>query len=140
MVHGVEWSPSPKYDLHEELEVHNHVRNLIQKNMVVSAHGVSVGGLFACLLACTKSLGKGFKMETVDTFRKDCFLFGESQGRIVISISPEREDELQNYLITNNVSFTKLGEVIGNEALIDDENFGSINDWKTIFDNNFNEI
>ena len=41
---------------------------------------------------------------------------------------------LQNFLISNNVSFTKLGEVFGKEAIIDEINFGSIEEWKSVYD------
>jgi phosphoribosylformylglycinamidine synthase len=102
--------------------------------MVSSAHDVTDGGVFVCLLESALAGGLGFKAETVETFRKDCFLFGESQSRVIITIRPEQEDNLQNYLVNSNVSFTKLGEVFGHAALIDDENFGSIEEWKSIFE------
>ena len=129
---NIEYSPVPEFDLYEEFEIQKHVRNLILKKIVRSAHDVSDGGLFTNLMESAISSNLGFNVETVDTFRKECFLFGEGQGRIVITISPDQEDNLQNYLINNNVSFTKLGEVFGDVAIIDDENFGSITDWKRI--------
>lgn len=33
----------------------------------------------------------GFDIETDKKFRKDAFLFGEAQGRIVVSVSPEQQ-------------------------------------------------
>ncbi len=133
-VHGIHFSPPPNFDLYEEFEVQKHTRKLIKNNLINSAHDVSDGGLFTCLMESAIAGGLGFNIESVETFRKDCFLFGESQSRIVISLSPEKEDELQNYLINNNVSFTKLGEVFGNSVVIDEENFGSVNEWKRIYD------
>lgn len=139
VVHGIKHSPAPVFDLHDESEIHRHVRNLILEGKVKSAHDVSLGGLFANLIESAIVREIGFNVETVETFRKDCFLFGESQSRIVISLAPEDEDALQNYLINNNVSFTKLGEVIGTEAVINEENFGSVSGWKRIYDNRFIE-
>src|SRR5690606_1206795 len=129
---NIEHSPVPEFDLYEEFEIQRHVRNLILKKIVRSAHDVSDGGVFTNLMESAIASSLGFNIETVDTFRKECFLFGEGQGRIVITIAPDQEDNLQNYLINNNVSFTKLGEVFGDVAIIDDENFGSIIDWKRI--------
>lgn len=140
IVHGVRQSPAPAFDLHEEFEIQSLVKKLIRKKIVRSAHGVSEGGLFTNLLESAIAGGWGFNVETVETFRKECFLFGESQSRIVITISPEQEDELQNYLINNNVSFTKLGEVFGTGVLIDEENFGSVSEWKRISDNTLSEL
>lgn len=125
-VHGNRLSPAPVFDLHEEYELQHLVMQLIRREFLLSAHPVAVGGLFACLLESALLGGLGFDIETVETFRKDCFLFGESQSRIVVTISPEMEDEFQNYLINHNVSFTKLGEVFGTELRINEENFGSV--------------
>ncbi|HFA51743.1 MAG TPA: phosphoribosylformylglycinamidine synthase subunit PurL [Bacteroidetes bacterium] len=138
-IHGIEHSPCPHFDLYEEMEVQRHVRKLIRRGMIRSAHDVSDGGLLTNLLESAIAGDIGFNIETVDTFRKDSFLFGESQSRIVISIAPGQEDSLQNYLINNNVSFTKLGEVFGNDVLINNENFGSVNDWKRIHEETLGE-
>jgi len=138
--HGIEHSPAPHFDLHEEHEIQQRVRDLIRKKLVASVHDVSEGGLFTALMECAISSGLGFKIETVEAFRKDAFLFGESQSRIIITIHPEREDELQNFLVSNNVSFTKLGEVFGKEALIDEANFGPIEQWKHIHDHTLSDI
>lgn len=129
---NVDVSSPPFFDLHEEFEIQRHIRKLILKKIVHSAHQISKGGLFTALMECAIEGAMGFDVETVDTFRKDAFLFGESQGRILITLAAEQEDALQNYLINNNVSFTKLGEVFGNEAVINGENFGHISDWKRI--------
>jgi len=139
-VHGIHASPAPVFDLHEEFELQKLVKKLIRKNMLRSAHDVSDGGLFTNLMESAISSGLGFNIETVDTFRKDCYLFGESQSRIVVTIAADKDDEFQNYLMNNNVSFTKLGEVFGNEVVINDENFGNINDWKRVHENTLGEI
>ncbi len=139
-VMNIKYSPAPEFDLYEEFEIQRHIRKLIRKKLVRSAHDVSDGGLFTNLMESAIAGDIGFNVETVDTFRKDCFLFGEGQSRIVITIAPEHEDTLQNYLINNNVSFTKLGEVFGEVAIIDDENFGSISDWKRIHEETLGKI
>jgi phosphoribosylformylglycinamidine synthase subunit PurL len=136
---GVQYSPAPHFDLYEEFELQQLVRQLIRKKWLHSAHDVSDGGLFTNLMESAIASGLGFNIETVDTFRKDCFLFGESQSRVVLTLPADKEDELQNFLVNSNVSFTKLGEVFGNDVLIDDENFGSVAEWKSIFDNTLGE-
>ncbi len=136
---GVKYSPAPQFDLHEEFELQQLIRNLIRKNWLNSAHDISEGGLFTNLMESAIASGLGFNIESVDTFRKDCFLFGESQSRVVISLPADKEDELQNFLINNNLFFTKLGEVFGTEVVIDSKNFGSVAEWKLIFDNTLGE-
>lgn len=139
VIHGVPVSPAPFFDLHEEFEIQKLIKKLIRKNFLRSAHDISEGGLFANLMESAIASGFGFNVETVDTFRKDCFLFGESQSRVVVTIAADRDDDFQNYLINNNVSFTKLGEVFGNEVWIDEENLGSVSDWKRIYENTLAE-
>ncbi|MCU0347554.1 MAG: phosphoribosylformylglycinamidine synthase subunit PurL [Saprospiraceae bacterium] len=136
---GIKYSPAPQFDLHEAFEMQQLVRQLIRKNWLCSVHDVSDGGLFTNLMESAIASGLGFNIETVDTFRKDCFLFGESQSRVVVTLPASRDDEFQNYLVNQNVSFTKLGEVFGNSAMIDNENFGSVSEWKAIFDNTLGE-
>lgn len=136
---GVKYSPAPVFDLHEEFELQQLVRQLTKKKWLCSLHDVSEGGLFTNLMESAVSSGLGFNIETMDTFRKDCFLFGESQSRVVLAMPPDREDEFQTFLVSNNVSFTKLGEVFGTEVVIDNENFGSVAEWSSIFDNTLGE-
>jgi phosphoribosylformylglycinamidine synthase len=134
VVHDIQFSPPPFFDLQEEFEMQTHVKNLIRQKFLHSAHDVSDGGLFTNLMESAIASGLGFNIETVDVFRKDCFLFGESQSRVVVTLAADKEDTFLNYLVNNNVSFTKLGEVFGREVVIDEENFGSVADWKRVFD------
>ncbi len=120
----------PHFDLQEEREVQQYALKLIRKGLVRSAHNVSGGGLLVSLLDSALAGGLGFNIETVETFRKDCFLFGESQGRILLTIAPENEDEVIGDLVTSNVSFAKLGEVLGQELIVDAINLGSLPEWK----------
>jgi len=131
---SVEFSPAPIFDLDEEYHIQQNLKKLIRNRLLESAHGISEGGLFAALMESAMPLGLGFDIETDTNFRKDAYLFGESQGRILVSVSAESEDALVNHLNSHNVSFTKLGEITGNEAIIDGESFGLIQDWKNIYD------
>lgn len=113
---------------------------IIQKGFVESAHDVSEGGLFVSLLESAMAAKLGFIVETDYNFRKDAYLFGESQSRIVITVKLDNEDDLVNYLNSHNVSFTKLGEVKGKNAIIDEKDFGPIAEWCELYDNQLGEI
>ncbi|MEY3050725.1 MAG: hypothetical protein RLY31_510 [Bacteroidota bacterium] len=130
VVHQVPLSPAPVFDLSDEFELHRLVERIIRAGFVRSAHDVSEGGLFMCLMESAMAGGFGFQIETTETFRKDCFLFGESQGRVVVTVSADQDDAFRQLLFGQHVSFTKLGEVFGKEAVIDKENFGSIAAWR----------
>jgi phosphoribosylformylglycinamidine synthase subunit PurL len=131
-VHGIHHSPAPVFDLDEEFHVQANLKKLLRKGWIESAHDISHGGLFTALMECAIPRGLGFEAETDSNFRKDAYLFGESQSRILISVALENEDALVNHLNTHNVSFTKLGEVKGERAVIDQEDFGTITQWASI--------
>jgi phosphoribosylformylglycinamidine (FGAM) synthase-like enzyme len=68
--------------------MHQVVKQLIKHKVIQSAHDVSDGGLYITLVESAMPNGLGFEIETDDAIRKDAFLFGEAQGRVVVSVSP----------------------------------------------------
>lgn len=135
IVHGVELSAPPHFDLDEEYHIQQNLKVLITSGLIESAHDISEGGLFTALVECAMVKGVGFDIESDTNFRKDAYLFGESQSRIVVSVTLDQEDDLVNYLNSHNVPFTKLGEVRGDHIVIDGEDFGKVEDWKNLYDN-----
>lgn len=133
IVHGIDLSPAPHFDLDEEFHIQHNLKAIIKKEMVESAHDVSEGGLFVALMESAMIRGLGFDIETDTNFRKDAYLFGESQSRVVVSVTEEMEDELVNHLNSHNVPFTKLGEVTEGKLAIDGESFGEIGQWKQTY-------
>lgn len=134
LIHQVKYSPAPYFELDEEMQVQDIIKTIIARKLIVSAHDVSEGGLFVTLMESAMVNKLGFEIETDSNFRKDAYLFGESQSRVVISVQPDKEDQLVNLLNSKNVSFSKLGVVTGGEIQIDADNFGSIGSWNTIYD------
>lgn len=135
VVHGIWHSPPPVFELDEEFHIQKNLRKIIHTGLIESAHDISEGGLLVCLMECAMVKGLGFDIESDTNFRKDAYLYGESQSRIVVTTKEENEDELVNYLNSNNVPFSKLGEVVGRQAVIDGQNFGAISKWKGLYDN-----
>ncbi len=133
IVHGIDLSPAPHFDLDEEFHIQHNLKAIIKKEMVESAHDVSEGGLFVALMESAMIRELGFDIETDTNFRKDAYLFGESQSRVVVSVTEEMEDELVNHLNSHNVPFTKLGEVTEGKLSIDGESFGEIGQWKQTY-------
>jgi phosphoribosylformylglycinamidine synthase subunit PurL len=140
VVHNVKKSPAPYFDLNEEYDLQNVLKGLTSDKTVKSAHDVSEGGLFVCLMESAMINNFGFKISTDQNIRKDAFLFGESQSRVVVSIAPENEAAFNNFLNANNFPASKLGEVFGDRIVIDDEDFGEITEWKKVYDNTLGEL
>ncbi len=130
---NVEFSPAPYFDLEEEFRLHATVSDLIKNKTILSAHDISEGGLFVTLAESgfVKNLGFDVKKQSAQV-RSDAYWFGEAQGRVVVTVDADKTKEFENSL---KVPFEKLGVVTSGEILIDDENWGNVNDWKEKYDN-----
>ena len=134
-IHGVEFSPAPYFELEEEFALQQLIKKLIKEKLVFSAHDVSEGGLFVTLTESGFNNDLGYRIETKKTIRKDAYLFGEAQSRVVVSVSEEKESIIESLLITSTIAFEKLGTVTDGNIQIDGEDWGSIVDWKNKYDN-----
>jgi phosphoribosylformylglycinamidine (FGAM) synthase-like enzyme len=79
--------------------------------------------------------GLGFDIVSDSEVREDAFLFGESQGRVVVTLPEDKEEDFIEYMIATGVNFTLLGHVTKGKFVVDDEHFGFCNEIKDIFDN-----
>ncbi|HXH19848.1 MAG TPA: phosphoribosylformylglycinamidine synthase subunit PurL [Chitinophagales bacterium] len=131
--HNITSSPAPSFDLDEEAALHEAVKSLILLDAIVSAHDVSDGGLFVSLVESAAAGGLGFELNTTSEIRKDAFLFGESQSRAVVSVSPEKQ-ELFEHLAANKYPYRFLGRVTEGRITVDGEHFGEISAWKQVYD------
>lgn len=132
--HKVKQSPSPYFNLDEEHALQNQVKRLIQAGMLNSAHDVADGGLFITLLEAGMPNGLGFLVETDSDFRKDAYLFGEAQSRVVASINPDNQDEFVEHMVASGLEYTFLGTAEGKEMIIDGVSFGTVADAKHQFE------
>ena len=132
---GVEYSPAPHFDLDEEFSVQQAVLKLISQKLIQSAHDVSEGGLFITLLESAFVAGLGFEAVQKDSsLRADAFWFGESQSRVVVSVSPSKQHAFESMLATSGTQSTLLGNVKGKDVLINGENWGAVAAWKSPYD------
>ena len=94
--HGLKKGLPPRCDLALEKRIHDALRGWIAQGVVQSAHDCSEGGLAVALTECCISgetarhtpflLGADIKLKNRSHARLDALLFGETQGRIVISV------------------------------------------------------
>ena len=133
--HGVKASPAPYFNLEEEFEMQQLVRSLIEDQLINAAHDISDGGMFVTLTEMAMPRELGFDIVTDSEIREDAFLFGEGQGRVVVTVDENSEDEFIERMAESNVSFTLLGHVTKGKLMIDDEHFGFIQEAKALYDN-----
>jgi len=133
-VHLINESAAPKFDLEYEIKLQQVVGALINNRLVSSAHDVSLGGLFVTLVECALPGGLGFDVTSPAEIRGDAFLFGESQSRVVVSVSAEQETDFLDYMMETGLHFSALGHVTKEELRIDDVSFGFISDYARDFE------
>jgi phosphoribosylformylglycinamidine synthase subunit PurL len=138
--HKIKKSPAPFFNLDAEHKVQSVVSSAIRNNVIKSAHDVSDGGLFITLLESAMVNKLGFNISTDAVFRKDAFLFGEAQSRVVVSVSLEHASALESELNKLDMPFIKLGVVEGENVVIDTFNYGSLASFKELYDTSIEKI
>lgn len=138
--HNVKNTPAPFFNLDEEYEVQKAVKTIIKERVVQSAHDCADGGLFITLLESAMTNGLGFDISFDSEIRKDAFLFGEAQSRVIVSVKKSDEDKFIDLMMASRAEFEYLGDVKGNEMIVDDESFGTVASAKKIFDSALGEL
>ncbi|MFM2387294.1 MAG: hypothetical protein RL660_2051 [Bacteroidota bacterium] len=128
----VEHSPTPYFNLEEEYAVQDKVLNLIEQKLIASAHDCSEGGLFVSILESAMASKLGFEMHLDTPHRKDAYLFGEAQGRIVVSVSPAMEADF--IAACAGINIEKIGTVQKGGVIVNNDNWGSIGEWEELYE------
>ena len=140
LIHKVQWSPCPYFDLDEEFALQQAVRKAIAAGCIASAHDVSEGGAFVALVESAMPGGLGFSINTNGSIRKDAWLFGESQSRVLVSVPTKQQAAFERLMQAEMVPFEQLGTVGGDAVQIDGEDWGSVSRWKRTYDTVLNNI
>ena len=68
---------------------------------------------------------------TIDTeIRMDAILFGESQGRIIVTCTADHIDAIKSLAMANNIDCQEIGSVTSGNLDFNGESFGAIGDYK----------
>ena len=131
--HNVKESSVPNLDLDLEYDVQQAVTELIRARSIQSAHDISNGGLFITLIESAFTNNLGFEIVSSSEVREDAFLFGESPSRVIVSVTETGEDTFLDILNKRKTPFMLLGHVTKGRIVVDDKNFGKIQDYKVIY-------
>jgi phosphoribosylformylglycinamidine synthase II len=138
---GIEYSPAPYFDIEEEFEVQREIRKMIEKKLIHSAHDVSEGGLFVTLIESCFNRNLGITVEQPQhDIRPDAFWFGESQSRVVVTVSKENRNDFILLLEKLETVVTYLGTVSSGAITVNGEQWGPVTDWKNAYDNAIAEL
>tara|TARA_B100000508_G_scaffold136157_1_gene128803 strand:- start:55017 stop:57257 length:2241 start_codon:yes stop_codon:yes gene_type:complete len=134
--HGIKKSPAPYFNIEEEYNMQQSIKNLIQGGLINAAHDCADGGLFITLTEMAMPNELGFDIITDAEIREDAFLFGEAAGRVVVTVNEDNEDEFIEFMMKqNNVKYTLLGHVTQGKMVVDDEHYGFVQEAKEIYNN-----
>lgn len=135
---GVQYSPAPHFELNEEVALQKSIAALIKERWIVSAHDLSEGGLFVALMESAFSNNLGFELTAaameaaLKSMRTDAYLFGESQSRVLVSISARNAEAFEKAL--GHQPFEKVGTVTSGDIKIGNDSWGNVSDWKALYD------
>lgn len=129
---GVNFSPAPYFNLDEEYELQQTVASVIKKKLIRSAHDISEGGLFTALCESGFNRELGFSIQIKGDTRKDAFLFGEAQSRVIVTVPVDVMREFEAAL--GSFPFEKIGVVSSGEIVVDGDFWGTADWWKEAYD------
>ena len=125
-IHHHKTGTPPRCDLEKEKELHTALRCLIYGGGIKSAHDCSEGGLGVALAECCISdqiaretprlVGAEVDLSNFNTTRLDALLFGEAQGRVIISVAGIDTTKVLHRAQILGISALRVG-VVGGEAL-----------------------
>jgi len=106
--HGEVTGRPPKIDLNDEKYCQRILRSIIEKNLAMSAHDISDGGLAVALSECCilSVFGATIELEN-DKDRIDNLLFSEGGSRIIFSINQNKKYDWLNFIEEINTTFPK---------------------------------
>jgi phosphoribosylformylglycinamidine synthase subunit PurL len=113
-VHGTVAGEPPAVDLEGERALQRAVLEAIRAGHVRSAHDCADGGLAVALAESAIADPErqlGVEVELEDDLDATALLFGEAQGRVVLSCPPEEVDEMIRIAGEHGVPATRIGTV-----------------------------
>ncbi|MFM7765946.1 MAG: AIR synthase-related protein [Sphingomonadales bacterium] len=117
------------FDLDEEHSVQMAVYNAITAGLLNSAHDISEGGLFIACLESAMAGKTGFDICTLTGIRNDAWLFGESQSRVVVSISQSNKLAFETAMQQAGVKTLHIGTVTGSGVAVNGQSWGEVQDF-----------
>ena len=134
----------PTLDMGLEKKVQASVRGLIKKKLLQSANDCSLGGLFITLCKSAFPQELGFDLSLSQSLRGglrlDALLFGESQSRIIVSVSKYNLEKVESFLKDEKCTYQVIGEVISQNIEIPSINLKTnIGELKNIWEKSLAE-
>jgi phosphoribosylformylglycinamidine synthase len=131
---NIDSNTAPWFDMDELKQISEKYREAYSRELILSAHDVSNGGLIQTLLEMSFGFNKGFHIDLSDisdarTLEK---IFSEGGERIVVEVKPENREEFIK--VFDEVKITEIGKTTSGEINVIDRNItileGEIKEFK----------
>ncbi len=120
-IHGITAGDAPDLDLEFEAKLQQAVLDVIQKGWIASAHDLSDGGLAVALMEKVIFSGLGARI-SLDLPGQSTTeqLFSEAQSGILLSVAPEKMEQVRDALNESGIPVHHLGTVAGQYLIVED--------------------
>jgi phosphoribosylformylglycinamidine synthase len=112
-IHGREEGAPPPVDLAAERRNGDFVRGLIERGQVTASHDCADGGLLIAVAEMAMASGIGAKIDVTSAVPAHAYLFGEDQGRYVLTVAATAADAIIAAAKAAGVPVTRLGSTGG---------------------------
>jgi phosphoribosylformylglycinamidine synthase len=116
---GVVAGRPPALDLDAERSLLAMLVEAASSDVLASAHDCADGGLAVALVEAAIEGGHGFAITVASDLPAHVALFSESASRVVVSVAPEHEQDLDSLAGAHGVPLTRLGETGGPRVAFD---------------------
>lgn len=114
VIYGLKQGNAPEVNLDAEKRLHDFLLNQIISGKISAAHDLSDGGLLVAIsemFFSDNNFGVNLDFTTITKNRIDTLLFGESQGRIIISVNKSNLQEVLDVAKKSGVEALEIGSV-----------------------------
>ena len=124
--------PPPEINLFNEKNNGETILQLMSKNLIKSAHDVSLGGIITAISKMCIKGNKGIELDKPKSLISDIeYFFSEDQGRYIIEIHPDDLNKVTKVLNENSVHYEKLGKIIEKHMTINQKTNITIDELKS---------
>ncbi|MDI6781193.1 MAG: phosphoribosylformylglycinamidine synthase subunit PurL [bacterium] len=122
IIHGMIAGKPPLLDIEREQKIQQAVLEAFEAKIVKSAHDCAEGGLSVTLAECCLQgkIGAKCSCQSAINMSPISLLFGESQSRIVVSVSSANLEQLRQIIVQAGIPYEVLGVVNGDELIINE--------------------
>ena len=114
--------PPPNINLFNEKNIGETILKLVDKNLIISCHDISLGGILTAISKMCIMGKKGIIINPIKgLMNKFEYMFAEDQGRYIVELLKKNVDEFIEILEKNSIHFEELGTIDENLIKFDND-------------------